>query len=144
MAAKLAVMEKQINESKFVKRNYHCGHRVEGQWVFGGIEDDCRKCFILTVGYHSATTFLPIIKEWIALGNPIISDCWKSYVNLEKHGYTQETVDHSNECVTKNGKHTNSGSEDRMARIWSVQNTCIQDILRNLCGVLYIKTRICW
>ena len=62
----------QINERKFVKRNYYCGHRVEGQWIFGGIEEDCRKCFILTVGYHSGTTVLPIIKEWIALGNRVI------------------------------------------------------------------------
>ena len=97
----------QINESKFVKPNYYCGHRVEGQWVFGGIEEDSRKCFILTVGYHSETTVLPIIKEWISLGNIIISGCWKSYVNVEKHGYTHETFNHSKEFVNKNGKHTN-------------------------------------
>lgn len=30
----------QIDESKFGKRKYHSRHRVEGQWVFGGIEDD--------------------------------------------------------------------------------------------------------
>ena len=29
----------QIDESKVGKRKYHRGHRVEGQWVFGGIED---------------------------------------------------------------------------------------------------------
>ena len=29
----------QIDESKFGKRKYHRGHRVEGQWVFGGIEE---------------------------------------------------------------------------------------------------------
>ena len=75
--------------------------------LFGGIEQDSRKCFILTVGYHSETIVLPIIKQWIALGNLIISDCLKSYVNVEKQGYTHETVNHSNEFVNKNGKHTN-------------------------------------
>ena len=30
----------QIDESKFGKRKYHRGHRVEGQWVFGRIEED--------------------------------------------------------------------------------------------------------
>ena len=30
----------QIDESKFGKRKYHRGHRVEGQWVFGGIKED--------------------------------------------------------------------------------------------------------
>ena len=39
----------QIDESKVGKRKYHRGHYVEGQWVFGGIEQDSRKCFIETV-----------------------------------------------------------------------------------------------
>ena len=29
-------VEVEIDESKFGKRKYHRGHRVEGQWVFGG------------------------------------------------------------------------------------------------------------
>ena len=97
----------QIDESKVGKRKYHRGHRVEGQWVFGGIEQDSRKCFILTVEDRSEETLLPIIKEWIAPGTLIIiSDCWKSFVNLQMHGYTHETVNHSKEFVNKNGKHT--------------------------------------
>ena len=39
----------QIDESKFGKRKYHRGHHVEGQWVFGGIQSDSRKCFLITV-----------------------------------------------------------------------------------------------
>ena len=38
----------QIDESKIGKRKYHRGH-VEGQWVFGGIEQDYQKFFIVTV-----------------------------------------------------------------------------------------------
>ena len=30
----------QIDESKVGQRKYHRGHVVEGQWVFGGIEED--------------------------------------------------------------------------------------------------------
>ena len=30
----------QIDESKFGKPKYHRGHHVEGQWVFGRIEND--------------------------------------------------------------------------------------------------------
>ena len=47
---------------------YHHGHRVEGQWVFGAIEQDSRKCFILTV----EDPLLPIIKEWIAPGTLVL------------------------------------------------------------------------
>ena len=31
-------IEVKTDESKFSKRKYHCGYRVEGQWVFGGHE----------------------------------------------------------------------------------------------------------
>ena len=33
----------QIDESKIGKRKYHRGHIVEGQWVFGGIEEDAKE-----------------------------------------------------------------------------------------------------
>ncbi len=39
----------QIDESKIGKRKYNKGHFVEGQWVFGGIEDDSRNSFIVCV-----------------------------------------------------------------------------------------------
>ena len=39
----------QIDESKIGKRKHHCGHVIEGQWVFGSIEEDSQKCFIVTV-----------------------------------------------------------------------------------------------
>ena len=69
----------QIDESKVGKRKYHRGHRVEGQWVFGGIEEDTRKCFLVPVEDRSEATLLPIIREWIEPGTLIVSDCWKSY-----------------------------------------------------------------
>ena len=31
-------IEVEIDESKFGKQKYHRGHKVEGQWVFGGRE----------------------------------------------------------------------------------------------------------
>lgn len=35
----------EIDESKVGKRKYHKGKRVDGAWVFGGIERDSKKCF---------------------------------------------------------------------------------------------------
>ena len=46
----------QIDESKIAKRKYHRGHVVEGQWVFGGIEQDSRKCFVVTVEDRTEAT----------------------------------------------------------------------------------------
>lgn len=33
----------KIDESKFGRRKYHRGHRVEGQWVFGGVQRETAK-----------------------------------------------------------------------------------------------------
>lgn len=97
----------QIDESKIGKRKYHRGHVVEGQWVFGGIEEDSRKCFIVTVENRSEETLVKHIQEWIEPGTTIVSDCWKGYVNLGKYGYVHETVNHSVEFVSPDGFDTN-------------------------------------
>ena len=44
--------------------------------------------------------------KWIAPGTVIVSDCWKAYCNLEKHGYVHRTVNHSKEFVNENGDNT--------------------------------------
>ena len=75
----------EVDESKFGRRKYHKGRRVEGVWVFGGIERDSNppKCFFVPVQDRSAETLIPIIKRWIRPGTTILSDCWKSYASLE-------------------------------------------------------------
>ncbi|XP_028412488.1 uncharacterized protein LOC114535323 [Dendronephthya gigantea] len=93
----------QIDESKFGKRKYQRGHRVEGQWVFGGIE----KGFMAAVDKQDEATLLPIIFQNIAKGTTIVSDCWKAYINLEKYGYEHRLVNHSKEFVNTEGFHTN-------------------------------------
>ena len=70
----------QIDESKFGKRKYHRGHRVEGQWVFGGIEEGSQKSFLFAVDDRSEATLLPIIQTFIAEGTTIISDCSRNTV----------------------------------------------------------------
>lgn len=97
----------QIDESKIGKRKYHRGHVVEGQWVFGGIEEESRKCFIVCVDDRSEATLLKHIQDWIEPGTIIVSDCWKAYVNLDKYGYTHKTVNHSVEFVSSEGYDTN-------------------------------------
>lgn len=53
----------EIDESKFGKRKYHRGKRVDGVWVFGGIERETKKCFFEVVEDRSANTLIPIIKK---------------------------------------------------------------------------------
>jgi transposase-like protein len=97
----------QIDESKFGKRKYHRGHQVEGQWVFGGIEDESRRSFMVAVEKCDEKKLLPIIEKHIAKGTTIVSDCWKAYTNLDKYGYVHKCVNHSKEFVNEDGDHTN-------------------------------------
>ncbi|KAK9694844.1 ISXO2-like transposase domain [Popillia japonica] len=109
----------EIDESKFGRRKYHKGHRIEGQWVFGGFERGTGRVFMVPVEQRGTNTLLPIIKQWIKPGTTIISDCWKAYDVLHQEGYEHLKVNHS---ITfkdpETGAHTNSiESSWRAARL---------------------------
>ena len=61
----------EIDESKFGKRKYNKGKRVEGQWVFGGICRETGDFFTVPVERRDADTLLPIIKDHILPGTTI-------------------------------------------------------------------------
>lgn len=99
----------EIDESKFGKRKYHKGRRVDGQWVFGGIERESKKCFFAAVEDRTSKTLVKIIKDNIEPGTTIISDCWKAYDCLDKEGYEHLKVNHSVNFVDpETGAHTNT------------------------------------
>ena len=83
------------------------------------MEVDLGRCFPGPVEDWSEATLLPIIKDWIEPGMLIVSDCWKSYPNMYKHGYSHQTVNHSKEFVNKDGYNTN-----KMEVSWPVFSTC--------------------
>ena len=107
-------IEVEIDESKFGKRKYHKGHKVERQWVFGGHEKYNKKqIFMIPVCNRKESTLIPIIKKWIKPGSIIHSDCWKAYSKLNPLGYTHITVNHSKEFVnTESAACTNSIESD--------------------------------
>jgi transposase-like protein len=99
----------EIDESKFGKRNYHRGHRVEGTWVFGGVERESGKLFMVPVEKRDSATLIPLIKEWILPGTTIISDCWRAYTCLKDEDFEHLTVNHSiNFKDPDTGAHTNT------------------------------------
>ncbi len=61
---------------------YHRGRRVDGVWVFGGVDEN-GKCFLVPVENRTEDTLVTIIKEWIHEDSIIISDCWKAYHRLK-------------------------------------------------------------
>ena len=95
--------------------------RVEGAWVFGGVElTHERKFFALVVPDRTKATLHAAIRKHIAPGSIIRSDCYSAYVNinnpenenlatwLPEMGYEYECVNQSKEYVSDEGVHTNT------------------------------------
>ena len=77
------------------KRKYNRGRRVDGQWVFGGIERGSPNAFMVVVPDRSKNTLLPIIQQYIRPGTTIMSDEWAAYHDIRTiPGYTHMTVNH--------------------------------------------------
>lgn len=90
----------EIDEAKFGKRKYHRGRMIEGQWVFGGIEREAKEVFVVAVPYRTAATLMRVIKERIAPGTTMISDCWSAYDALKNMPeFTHQTVNHSKNFI---------------------------------------------
>jgi len=78
----------EIDESKFGRRKHGKGE----QWVFGGVERESGKTFLVPVQDRTADTLMAVISDWIEPGTTVISDCSVAYRGLEAYGYTHETV----------------------------------------------------
>ena len=63
--------------------------------MFGGVERESGRCFMVPVERRDQETLLPIIKKWILPGTEIHSDCWRAYNCLESEGYIHLSVNHS-------------------------------------------------
>lgn len=97
----------EIDECKMGKRKYNRGRVIYGQWIFGGIERESKKLFLVPVEERSKEHLLAVIQEWVLPGTTIISDCWKSYNCLADEGFQHLTVNHSQNFVDPDtGAHT--------------------------------------
>jgi hypothetical protein len=55
----------EIDESKFFHRKYHRGQWRAGHWVFGGIERNTKKCFLVEVPDRTAETLSNLIQRYV-------------------------------------------------------------------------------
>ena len=98
-----------IDESKFGRRKFLKGRRVDGVWVFGRIHRNTKEVFFKCVADRTANTLVSIISENILPGTTVISDCWKAYSSLNSEGFFHLTVNHSVNFVDpETGAHTNT------------------------------------
>jgi transposase-like protein len=90
-------VEVQVDESKFGKRKYERGHRVEGAWVIGGVElTQERKMFAKMVEKRDQGTIRDVLRAHIAPGSVLVTDCWRGYIGVEEAlNLRHLTVNHS-------------------------------------------------
>ena len=125
----------EIDESKFGKRKYNRGRRVEGQWVFGGIQrNNPKKFFLVPVETRDKETLLNLISEWILPGTTIISDCWKAYDTIEDQGFQHLKVNHSVEfvCTARSGDIFDQNQERLQGRDLQVHTNTIESRWRSI------------
>lgn len=96
----------EIDEAKFGRQKYHKG-RLIGQWLFGGIERQCDRLFVVLVANRTTSTLIPLIRHYIVPGSIICSDSWYAYDALSNENYIHQTVNHSCNFVNPvNGVHS--------------------------------------
>ena len=127
---------------------YYRGHKVDGQWVFGGREKyNKSKIVMAPVNKRDVKTLLPIIAKWIAKGSIIHSDCWKAYNQLENMGYQHVTVNHSKQFLIQKQLHAQTvlkvigGMLKFQCPHMEFTRVCMQHIWLNFCGCENIMKR---
>lgn len=95
----------EIDERKFGRKKHGKGE----QWVFGGVERESGRTFLVPVQDRTADTLMTVIGEWVEPGTTVISDCSVAYRGLEGYGYTHETVQRTIGFVNEQtGAHINT------------------------------------
>ena len=94
----------EIDESHFGKRKFNRGRPLSDIWVFGGIERDSKRSFIVPLveplpRERTASNLLPLIEKYIKPQSIIISDKWRAYTKLKEQGYVHKVVNHSENFV---------------------------------------------
>lgn len=126
----------EIDESKFGKRKYHRGHKVDGVWVLGMVErTDARKCIFIPVLKRNRQTLNSVIRVFVKENSIIYTDCWRGYNDLTLLGYTHLTVNHSKHFVDPLTKiHTNTieGTWSALKRMFPARCRSLKSISRYL------------
>lgn len=137
----------EIDESKFGKRKYNRGKRVEGSWLLGMIDlgtaenpspEGNFRLEICPENKRDAETLIPLIQKHVAPGTTIYSDCWKAYGGLQELNYHHLTVNHSiNFKDPETGVHTNHIESNWRPLKRSLQGTQKSNLADHLCKFLW-------
>ena len=85
----------EIDDSKFGRCKYNRGNAVKGQWVFGDVERDPGKTFLVPIPDRTVYTLMGVLLDQIEPGITVTSDCCSAYRDIETYNYTHQTVNHT-------------------------------------------------
>lgn len=80
----------EIADSIFGEKKLDGGITVDGVWVFGGIERETCRSFILPVEGCDAATLIPLCRKHILPGTTIHTDDWEAYQSLGDLDYVHK------------------------------------------------------
>ncbi|KAL7635659.1 UNVERIFIED_CONTAM: hypothetical protein RMT77_013476 [Armadillidium vulgare] len=109
----------EIDEAKIDYKIFDGEQEIKGGWIFGGIERQSRKTFLVPVRKKDYATLLPIVKQYIIPGTTVISDCKKNDHCIKFEGYKNLTVK-KNFVDPDSGAHTQN-----IKRLWREVGSCI-------------------
>ena len=122
--------ESYITTTKFNKRKV-LRSEMKQIWIFGGIEKQSKKFFILRVYGRDKYTIVNVIKHFVLPGSRISTNGWKTYSELQEEGYIPDLTKHSIKVTTNE----DSGSE----RVWkSLKETMKTQGRPGICDDTYI------
>ena len=73
----------EIDESKFGKRKYNRGHRVDGVWVLGMIEKVSKKIILYVLDDRKKETLNQFIQQSVESETVMRTDGWRGYVDFK-------------------------------------------------------------
>jgi len=86
----------EIDESKFGKRKYNKGHKVDGVWILGMVEKTgLKRIKLIQVENRNMPTLTNIITSSVNNDSIIYTDGWKGYNSLKNNFADHKSVNHS-------------------------------------------------
>ena len=113
----------EIDETLLAKCKYGRGRQLVQVWLFGGIERESKKRFIVPLLDEdncpiprSKEVLIPIIQKYILPGSIVYSDMWKAYSSLTNEGYAHYGINHSLNFVNPDEPHIHTQNIERLWR----------------------------
>ena len=127
-------------------------------WVFGGIERNFGRCFLVEVPDRTVETHRAAIERWILPGSHVVSDGWASYGNIDRctnNIYTHEVVVYHENFVNLNNPDVHTQNIENLSHLLLCVRAkknfadkvvqvkpCLRVICMNLFGEIRSQTRI--